>query len=226
MKLIAIGTPPKTTDDRIEYLKPHQLTQRLLDETDYLIVSGGDGTLRRSVAQLARFSDIPPIIFNPTGSFNVMAKVHRIAPLEQILQKLKTGEKLGVIPQDYYRLNDEIFLFSAGNMGDLHHIFLAESLRFGWLKNGSMKYLLALILLLPLHMTMTPFMLASKQRFFIFTPFSKLKKLGSFYGSVPSNLHIDLENAYNFIELDGDIVPLGTRQLEISHGGKIALVIG
>ena len=226
MQIIALGKHVNDPDLPIRYLLLSELTQEHLNDADYILISGGDGMLRRTVATLSRFSDMPPVIFNPTGSFNVIAKLHSIAPLEQILQKIKTNVPLHTTKQNYYRLNNEVFLFSAGNMGDLNHIFFSESLRFGWLKNGVLKYLLAFLFLLPMHLITTPFMLASKRRFFIFAPFSVIKKFGSFYGKVPHELSIDLDNDYNFIELDGDIVPIKESTIKIDHAGEIDLVTG
>ena len=120
-------------------------------------------------------------------------------------------------------MNDELFLFSAGNMGDLQHIFLSETLRFGWLKHGILKYILAVIFLFPVHVIMTPFMLMSKSRFFIFTPLRFMRKFGSFYGEV-QEIDIDLDNEYNMIELDGDIVNVKGRHLTIRKAGNVRVV--
>ena len=109
-------------------------------------------------------------------------------------------------------------------MGDLQHIYLSETLRFGLLKNNMGKYILALLFLLPLHLIMTPFMLLSTNRFFIFTPVPFIKKFGSFYGEV-KEMTIELENSYNHIELDGDIVTIEESILHIKPVGSIDIVI-
>jgi hypothetical protein len=72
---------------------------------------------------------------------------------------------------------------------------------------------------------MTPFMLMSKTRFFIFTPLRFIKKVGSFYGEVPHELLINLENEYNMLELDGDIVTVHGSILHIKQAGNISVVI-
>jgi len=164
------------------------------------------------------------IILNPTGSFNVIAKLHRVPSLESVLQALAEGKTPLTQTQNYYSLNEEMFLFSAGNMGDLQHIFLSETLRFGILKKGIAKYILAVIFLLPLHLIMTPFMLMSKRKFFIFTPASFIGKFGSFYGKV-NRIQIDLGNHYNHIELDGDIVTIEEKYLTLEKAGTINIVI-
>jgi hypothetical protein len=139
---------------------------------------------------------------------------------------LSRGEEPKTRKHHLFRLNEELFLFSAGNMGDLQHIFLSETLWFGWLKHGIAKYILAVIFLFPVHLFMTPFMLMSKTRFFIFTPLRVIKKLGSFYGEVPKELFIDLENEYNMLELDGDIVTVHGSVLHIRQAGYLYVVRG
>ena len=191
---------------------------------DYIIISGGDGAIRRAVKALCKHPNLPPFIINPVGSFNVIAKKHQIPPLNQILHNISQNKTTLKI-QEVYRLNDEVFLFSAGNMGDVQHIFISESIRVGWLKQGAMKYAISLLLLLPMHIVMTPFMLLSKERFFVFTPLKTVKKFGSFYGRVDERIEIDLNNDYNIIELDGDIVTIYDRYLKISKEREVKIAI-
>jgi hypothetical protein len=66
-------------------------------------------------------------------------------------------------------------------------------------------------------------MLMSKRRFFIFTPFHFIKKFGSFYGKV-KKMTIDLDNNYNHIELDGDIVTVKESILHIKPIGSVRVV--
>ncbi len=194
-----------------------------IDRYDYIIISGGDGSIRRMIKTLQNTPHSAIFILNPVGSFNVVAKLNKVPKIETVLHKLANGEILQTQKQPYYSLNDEIFLFSAGNMGDLQHIFVAETLRFGLLKNNMGKYLLALFFLLPLHLVVTPFMLMSANRFFIFTPASFIKKFGSFYGEV-KEMTIELEDTYNHIELDGDIVTIRDNLLHIKPCGYFLVV--
>lgn len=189
----------------------------------YIIINGGDGTIRRVLKQLHTLNNMPIFILNPTGSFNVVAKIHRAPKIEDVLNTLADGKNPKTQKHHIFKLNDELFLFSAGNMGDLQHIFLSETLRFGLLRHGILKYILAVILLMPAHVIMTPFMLLSKSRFFIFTPLRFIKKFGSFYGEV-KEISIDLDNEYNMLELDGDIVTVHGRHLHISQAGNISVV--
>ncbi len=189
----------------------------------FIIINGGDGTIRRVLNQLHDLDQLPIFILNPTGSFNVVAKIHRAPKIEKVLDALANGETPKTQKHHIFKLNDEVFLFSAGNMGDLQHIFLSETLRFGVLRHGILKYILAVILLIPAHVIMTPFMLISKSRFFIFTPLRFIKKFGSFYGEV-KDITIDLDNEYNMLELDGDIITVHGRHLHIRQAGSVPVV--
>jgi len=194
-----------------------------IEQYGYVIINGGDGTIRRVLTQLHTLEKKPIFILNPTGSFNVVAKIHRAPKIEEVLQMLAEGETPKTQKHHLFKMNDELFLFSAGNMGDLQHIFLSETLRFGWLKHGILKYILAVLFLFPVHLIMTPFMLMSTTRFFIFTPLRFIKKFGTFYGEV-QEIDIDLDNEYNMIELDGDIVNVKGRHLKIRPAGNVRVV--
>jgi hypothetical protein len=195
-----------------------------IEQYDYVIINGGDGTVRRVLTQLHSLERQPVFILNPTGSFNVVARIHRAPDIDDVLKMLAEGQRPKTRKHHLFRLNEQVFLFSAGNMGDLQHIFLSETLRFGWLRHGIAKYILAALFLLPIHLAMTPFMLMSRTRFFIFTPLRFIKKFGTFYGEVPKTLVIDLENEYNMLELDGDIVTVHGSRLHIRQAGNIRVV--
>ncbi|NOR55505.1 MAG: hypothetical protein GQ531_04800 [Sulfurovum sp.] len=194
-----------------------------LQDYEYIIIHGGDGSIRRVVKILDKKEHQVKLILNPIGSFNVIAKMHQVPKFKEVLEKIVQKEVLTIKEQSYYRLNHEIFLFSAGNMGDVQHIFLSESLRFGWLKHGVAKYILAFLFLLPVHLIMTPFMLLSKRKFFIFTPASFIKKFGSFYGRVEP-IHIDLGSVFHTLELDGDLVTIEEQILDIKAAGQLSIV--
>ena len=225
MRLLSIGKELHHKGLDITSIETSSLLEHHdIEQYDYIIINGGDGTIRRVLKQLHTLNDIPTFILNPTGSFNVVAKIHKAPKIGKVLDRLAKDKKPKIQKHHIFKLNDELFLFSAGNMGDLQHISLSETLRFGWLKHGIFKYLLSVLFLLPVHLIMTPFMLVSKTRFFIFTPARFIKKLGSFYGEVPKELNIDLDNAYNMLELDGDIVNVKGRHLEIKQAGSVPVV--
>lgn len=224
MKILSIGKTLHHGNLDITSIKTSSLPEHHdIELYTYVIINGGDGTIRRVLNQLHYLDHMPTFILNPTGSFNVVAKIHRAPKIEKVLDALANGETPKTQKHHIFTLNDEVFLFSAGNMGDLQHIFLSETLRFGLLKHGILKYILAVILLIPAHVIMTPFMLMSKSRFFIFTPARFIKKFGSFYGEV-KEITIDLENEYNMLELDGDIVTVHGKHLEIKQAGSITIV--
>ena len=225
MNILSIGQNISYTSLQITSITESQLsTQDTIQAYDYIIIHGGDGTIRRVLKALQGSAIKARFILNPTGSFNVIAKLHKVPSLQSILDKISKNTPLIDEKHQYFSLNQEVFLFSAGNMGDLQHIFLAETLRFGILKKGITKYLLAVLFLLPLHLIMTPFMLLSPRRFFIFTPARFIPKIGSFRGEVvPMNIH--LENNYNLIELDGDIVTIAESTLKIQAAGFIRVVV-
>ncbi len=224
MKILSINRELEYEELDITNIRESQLSDSLDIPYDYIIISGGDGTIRRVVSILYKQKSIPQIILNPTGSFNVIAKLHRVPKIEKTLQTLANGEIPQTREHKLYRLNNHIFLFSAGNMGDVQHILISETLRFGILKRGMAKYIITTILLLPLYIILTPFMLLSKIRFFIFTPFSFISKFGSFYGQVV-DMDIDLDNQYNIIELDGDIVLIEESFVEIRREGFVEIVV-
>jgi len=224
MRILSIGTVLQHAKLNITSIEASALsTHPNIEAYNYIIISGGDGTIRRVIKVLQNIQHSATFILNPTGSFNVVAKLHKVPKIKNVLDALAKSQTLQSQKHHYFRLNDEVFLFSAGNMGDLQHIFLSETLRFGLLKNNMGKYILALLFLLPLHLIMTPFMLLSSNRFFIFTPASFIKKFGSFYGEV-KEMTIELENTYNHIELDGDIVTIENNILHIKPAGHISIV--
>lgn len=224
MKILSIGKKLHHSGLDITSIEASSLPEHHdIELYTYVIINGGDGTIRRVINQLHDLDHIPVFILNPIGSFNVVAKIHHAPKIEKVLDSLANDEIPKTQKHHLFKLNDEIFLFSAGNMGDLQHIFLSETLRFGLLKHGILKYILAIIFLIPVHLIMTPFMLLSKSRFFIFTPLRFIKKFGSFYGDV-KDVTIDLENEYNILELDGDIITVHGRHLHIKQAGNVSVV--
>lgn len=225
MKILSVGRTLSHEDLDITSIEASSLPEHHdIERYDYVIINGGDGTIRRVLSQLHSLKQMPVFILNPTGSFNVVAKIHRAPRIETVLDTLAKGETVRTEKHHIFKLNDELFLFSAGNMGDLQHIFLSETLRFGWLRHGIAKYLLAVLFLFPVHLIMTPFMLMSRTRFFIFTPVRFIKKVGTFYGEVPREITFDLDNDYNMLELDGDIVTVKGRHLTIRQAGNVKVV--
>ncbi|MFT7879070.1 MAG: diacylglycerol kinase family protein [Sulfurimonas sp.] len=223
-KILSIGKEIRYNGLDITSIDISEITQQHdIEQYDYVIITGGDGRIRRTLQQLHDMERIPTFILNPTGSFNLVAKIHRTPKIEEVLDLLARGGQPNREKHHLFQLNEELFLFSAGNMGDLHHIILSETMRFGWIEHGPFKYLLAVLLLLPAHIILTPFMLMSPRKFFIFTPFRFIKRFGSFYGEV-KEMTIDLNNHHNLIELDGDVVTIEENLLHIRPVGYIEVV--
>jgi len=225
VKILSVGKVIAYNGLDIKSIEASQLScEHDIESYDYIIINGGDGMIRRVLSQLHDLKQPPNFILNPVGSFNVVAKIHRVKPIEKILKKISFGEALYIEKHHIFKLNDELFLFSVGNMGDLQHIFISETLRFGWLRYGMAKYILAALFLFPIHLVMTPFMLMSPERFFVFTPLRCIKKFGTFYGEV-DDIRIELHDEYNIIELDGDLVTLYSQDIHIRQAGNLPIVV-
>ena len=223
MKFIAINTEVTLSNHEVVNTTEREFYDISLSGIDYVIVSGGDGLLRRIIEYII-FSGQPKpkIIIDAKGSFNVIAKKHLVPKLRKTLEKIEAGKMPETKKQDVYKLNDFVFLFSAGNMFDALHIHLSEILRIGFLSKGPLKYFVSSILISPIILLTTPFLMFSKKRFFVFTPF-KLFNFLNFYTRVNS-LKIDLKNSYNLLEIDGDLVILKASVLEIKHLDTIEIV--
>ncbi len=225
MKFIAINKDISLPNHEVIATSEKDFYQMTLSGIDYLIISGGDGLLRRVIQHII-FSGQPKpkIIIDAKGSFNVIAKKHLLPKISKILKKIEHGETLKTKQQDVYKLNNHIFLFSAGNVFDALHIHLSEILRVGFLKKGALKYLISSILILPVSIVTLPFILFSKKRFFIFTPF-KLGNFKNFHTSV-NHLKIDLKNDYNLLEIDGDLIIIQEPFVEIKRIDTVEIVAG
>jgi len=225
MKFIAINKEVSLPNHEVISTDEKSFYQMTLTDVDYLIISGGDGLLRRIIQHIIFSGQTKPkIIIDAQGSFNVIAKKHLLPKMPKILKKIEQGEALKIKQQDVYKLNNHIFLFSAGNVFDALHIHLSEILRIGILKKGALKYLISSILILPITFLTTPFVLFSNKRFFVFTPF-KLGNFRNFYTNI-SHLKIDLKNNYNLLEIDGDLIIIQEPFVEIKRIDTVEIVAG
>ncbi len=194
-------------------------------EFHYIIINGGDGTLRRVISKLQDQLDEKVFILNPTGSFNVVARMNRVPVIGDILEQLAGDKEVPTIIQNIYHLNEHLFFFSAGNMGDLLHIVFSEIMRVGFLKKrGLLRYLVSIVLLSPVFLMITPFLLMSSTRFFIYTPFSFIRRFGSFYGQV-EEMTRQYEGGCHLVELDGDIVVIEGNRIDIGQAGSFRLAV-
>jgi len=225
MKFIAINTHLKINGHEVVNTLEKDFYDIDFGDADYVIVSGGDGLLRR-IIQYIIFSGQkkPAIIIDAKGSFNVIAKKHLIPKLKKVIAKIEAGEELKHKKQDVYKLNNHVFLFSAGNMHDALHIHLSEILRIGFLKKGPLKYLISAVFVIPIALLTLPFLLFSKKRFFIMTPF-KFVNFMNLYTRI-DRLDIDLKNGYNLLEIDGDLIILEDSKITIKRIDDIDIVVG
>jgi len=78
MQLLSIGKNISFEGLSITSITPSSLCHHHdIEQYDYIIINGGDGTIRRVLKQLHTLKNIPTFILNPTGFFNVVAKIHR-----------------------------------------------------------------------------------------------------------------------------------------------------
>ncbi|MBD3807453.1 MAG: hypothetical protein IE880_01900 [Epsilonproteobacteria bacterium] len=226
MKILSVGKHIEFQNLEIVYTSLGNINSiENISEYDYILVTGGDGTIRRTLKDIYHkfeTSLIPPFIINPTGSFNVVAKIHRLQSFDKILSSISNNEHIKNITIPFYAIDKKIFLFSCGNSSDVAHIFLSEVLRFGFLKTGLLRYIITSMLLLPFHLLATPFLLFSKSRFFVFTPL-KFKRFFNIYGQINDSIEIDLKNYYNVLEFDGDLSVVKKQKIVIKKVGNISL---
>jgi len=225
MKFIAVNTGIQIKGHEVVSLSEKEFYDVDFNDADYVIISGGDGLLRR-IIQYIIFSGQkkPAIIIDAQGSFNVIAKKHLIPKLSKVVKKIETGDVLKSKKQDVYQLNNHVFLFSAGNMHDALHIHLSEILRVGILRKGPWKYLVSAVFVIPIAVITLPFLLFSKKRFFIMTPFKGFNFM-NLYTRI-DRLDIDLKNAYNLLEIDGDLIILEDSKITIKRIDDIDIVVG
>ena len=224
MKIITINNDYQIKGAKTIPVTENEFISFPLEGVDYIIISGGDGLLRRIIEKIIqKGKERPIVIIDAKGSFNVIAKRYMIPKVHKVISKLENGEALDKRKLDVYQLNNHIFLFSAGNVTDALHIHLSEILRIGFLKKGPLRYLISGIFIFPISFITLPFIFFSKKRFFIFTPF-KLINFRNHYTKI-SHLHFDVENEYNILEIDGDLVILKERYIDIKKMDEIEIVV-
>jgi len=188
---------------------------------DCIIIHGGDGAFRRHTkALLERFETLPAIFFDAIGSFNVVAKLHKIPTLQHFLSHLAATNELKCKTIPYYTINNEIFIFSAGNSFDLLHIEASEQLRTTALGKKGFKYFASGLLLAPFHIVALGFLLSDKSRFFLFAPNSRWS-FKNHFGLTKDKLTITTTNYPNIVELDGDIVALKEQTITIEKSDRL-----
>ncbi len=223
MRILSINKELELQGFDITNIKERDL--RYLDslEYDYCFISGGDGTIRRTISFFYKHDKTLPFIIDTAGSFNVLHKALRCDRSDKILQKLQEGKTPHLIKKDLFAINEEdIFLFSAGSSLDVIYITLAEMLRFSFMKSSKLRYFISIVTLLPAILLLLPLFLFSKRDFFIFQTGIDLQ-IGSIYLSC-KEMKRELKSGHNLIQLDGDLEIISDSVLEFSKVGKVPIV--
>lgn len=230
-KILSVNTPKKPFE------LPHHDVKKIyemeikkirdIESYDYIIVNGGDGTVRRTIERLhkKKLKTPPRLIINPAGTFNVLFKAVRCKNFKKILEKLENSEPLESVRYPYYTMNKKrVFVFSAGNSLDVIYITISELLRVGFLKKSKLRYLLSFITMLPLVLIMGPFFLINRHYCLVFSVIKPgIRKLLNLYFSLET-LSIDLKSTHTIFQLDGDLVMIKDKTIHIQQAGEVEVV--
>eukprot|EP01022_Parablepharisma_sp_SALTPOND_P024208 TRINITY_DN53277_c0_g3_i1.p1 TRINITY_DN53277_c0_g3~~TRINITY_DN53277_c0_g3_i1.p1 ORF type:complete len:789 (+),score=28.01 TRINITY_DN53277_c0_g3_i1:656-3022(+) len=209
-------------------IKESELESVDIESFEYLLVSGGDGAIRRVVEFMAKKSiNMPKLIVDPEGTFNMIYKLYRIKDPKTILEKIANNESIEEIERNYFSVNsDHYFIFSAGNSLDMIYIILSDLFRVGFLVKSKLRYLFSIIFLLPLMVMMIPFFLVVKKYFLIFNGYDfKLKNILNIHLN-PDEVRLELDSDYNIWQMDGDVVVVRSKSNHIKKAGRLKLIIG
>ena len=99
MNILSIGKKIQFNPLNITFIELADLhTVENIEIYDYLIISGGDGAIRRTVKQLHTLpTPLPPVIINAIGSFNVIAKINTVPNIEDVLKILKHKKSFQIV---------------------------------------------------------------------------------------------------------------------------------
>ena len=223
MRILSINQDYILDDETIQLIsiKENELDTLTNLDFDYCYISGGDGTIRRSVSFFFENGKNPIYIFNSNGSFNMLEKLLKLKKQRKQLICLDSLKEANIIKKEIYKINSkEFFLFSAGNSLDVLYIYFAELLRFKALYKSAFRYLISFSLLLPAFLTL-PFFLFSKRVFFFFD-FKKNFALGNiFFDFKPFT--IENKSRFLMMQLDGDIAIFKDEKLHFEIGGHIQI---
>ncbi len=231
MKCISINKNIRLKNISVVNIEETEISKELdIPSFDFIIISGGDGAVRRSIERLhaLKIEEIPKVVINPAGTFNVLFHTINSKKLSKIIHKLQNEEEMVIKKQDYYSINQkDIFIFSAGNSLDVLYVTLSELFRISFLSKSKMRYFLSFLFLMPVILAALPLFLFSKNYYFIFM-FTKLR-INKFFNInffLNGELKVDLKHANNLMQLDGDLIIIKDRFISIAKAGNIDIVVG
>ncbi len=229
-KVLAINSNIRIPHTQMEHISEADLEK--IDDTaeyDYVLISGGDGALRRCTAFLYNRNMLNKVkvIIHKRGTFNLLANMYKIKNVRKIAKKIEHGEELAVREIDLYSINGkEFFIFSAGNSLDVLYIHLSELFRIGFLRKSKFRYLLSFIFLLPSILILLPITLLNKKSFLLFLFFSpKIKKFFNIYFNVDS-IELTPNEPKMLMQLDGDLAMIEANKIIIKKESTIKIVLG
>lgn len=209
-------------------VKDSEIASIELARYDYLIISGGDGAIRRCVEAIYKRGDkIPPIIINPEGTFNLICKAYGIKSPKEILEKAVKNQEIKFRMKEFFSVNDKhIFVFSAGNSLDMLYIVLSDLFRVGLIARSKIRYFFSIFFLLPLMLVAVPIFLFIKSYFFVFNIYKLgIKRFCNLYFD-EQLIEIKSNSDYNIWQMDGDIVIVRSKNSVIKKAGEIKFLIG
>jgi len=199
-----------------------------IESFDYLVISGGDGAIRRSVEALhKKGSKIPPIVINPEGTFNLICKAYGIKTPDKIFEKIVNNENVAMRNKSFFSVNDKhFFIFSAGNSLDMLYIVLSDLFRVGLIAKSKIRYFFSIFFLLPLILLALPVFLFIRSYFFVFNLFSfGIDRFCNIYFD-RELIEVKSNSDYNIWQMDGDIVIVRSKNSVIKKAGDIQFVVG
>lgn len=230
MRILSVNKTIEIKNHEVITVFEHELKGlENIESFDYIIVNGGDGTLRRTMEKLYKknLEKKPIFIINPAGTFNVFYKTLGCKNFLDIKKQIEDNKPLCTKKQPYYSINDKkIFLFSAGNSLDVLYIACSELIRVGLLRKSKFRYLLSFLFMLPLILVTFLFFLTNRHYFLLFTAIKMpMKRFFNIYFSLEM-LDIKLKSTHTLTQLDGDIVIIKKGHIFIKKAGEIEVAIG
>ncbi|HBB40556.1 MAG: hypothetical protein COW73_08275 [Nitrospirae bacterium CG18_big_fil_WC_8_21_14_2_50_70_55] len=198
----------------VEQVTPAELARLAAEELrafSHLLVTGGDGAVRRACGTMVRAGVVLPVILHPTGTSNILHTLLRLGSAAPILARLRAGAGVAEIAQPLHTIGGEPFLFSAGDLLDRGYMVVAERLRIGPLTASRWRYALPAPLLVPALAALPLYLLPGH---FLY------------YRVGPINVQIGCGKTVRcrHLQLDGDLVELPVARAPIEAAGTVRIL--